>query len=81
MLRCLDRLILFGRSVDCLLVAMRVKVPFVPSGAGSAERWGGMDMDLNFYWTAADTVSALVSAGGAVLALSFDRVYKLLARR
>jgi hypothetical protein len=38
-----------------------------------------MELDLNFYWTAADTVAALVSAGGAMLALSFDRIYRRLA--
>jgi hypothetical protein len=40
-----------------------------------------MDFDVNFYWTAADTVSALVAAGGAVLVMTFDRIYRRLARR
>ena len=40
-----------------------------------------MDFDVNFYWTTADTISALVAAGGAVLAMTFDRIYRGLARR
>jgi hypothetical protein len=40
-----------------------------------------MDLHVDFYWTAADTVSALVSAGGAVMALTFDRIWKRLVRR
>jgi hypothetical protein len=35
----------------------------------------------NFYWTSADTISALVSAGGAVLVLTYDRIYKRLAKQ
>jgi hypothetical protein len=35
----------------------------------------------NFYWTSADTISALVSAGSAILVLSFDRIYKRLIRQ
>jgi hypothetical protein len=38
-------------------------------------------MHVNFYWTTADTVSALVSAGGAILVLTFDRIYRRLVRR
>jgi hypothetical protein len=60
---------------------MRVKVPFVPSGPYVIARWGGMDLDLHFYWTAADTVAAIVSASAAVLVLSFDRIYRRLARK
>jgi hypothetical protein len=38
-----------------------------------------MDFDFsNFYWTTADTVTALVAAGGAMLGLSIDRLYKRL---
>jgi hypothetical protein len=37
-----------------------------------------MDFDVNFYWTAADTVSALVAAGGAMIGLSIDRLYRRL---
>jgi hypothetical protein len=43
-----------------------------------------MDFDFsNFYWTTADTVTALVAAGGAMIGLSIDRIYKRLvaARR
>jgi hypothetical protein len=40
-----------------------------------------MDFDANFYWTTADTVAALVSAGGAMIALTFDRIYRRLVRR
>jgi hypothetical protein len=43
-----------------------------------------MDFDFsNFYWTTADTVTALVAAGGAMLGLSVDRIYKrvMAARR
>ena len=40
-----------------------------------------MDLDVNFYWTTADTVSALVAAGGAMLALTFDRLFRRLFRR
>jgi hypothetical protein len=56
-----------------------VKVPFVPSGACVTERWGGME--LNFYWTAADTAAALIAAGGSVLGLYIERIYRRLARR
>lgn len=39
-------------------------------------------MDLGeFYWTMTDTVSALVAAGGAMIGLSFDRIYRRLVRR
>ena len=41
----------------------------------------GMDFDVNFYWTTADTISALVAAGGAMIGLTFDRIYRRLARR
>jgi hypothetical protein len=38
-----------------------------------------MHFDLsNFYWTSADTVTALVAAGGAMLGLSVDRIYRRL---
>jgi hypothetical protein len=38
-----------------------------------------MDFDFgNFYWTTADTVSALVAAGGAMIGLSIDRIYRRL---
>ncbi len=38
-----------------------------------------MDFDFsNFYWTTADTVTALVAAGGAMIGLSVDRLYKRL---
>jgi hypothetical protein len=38
-----------------------------------------MDFDFsNFYWTTADTVMALVAAGGAMIGLSVDRLYKRL---
>jgi hypothetical protein len=40
-----------------------------------------MDFDVNFYWTTADTVSALVAAGGAVFVMTFDRIFRRLARR
>ena len=33
--------------------------------------WGGMD--LNFYWTAADTVAAAAGGVGAMLGLFIDR--------
>jgi hypothetical protein len=39
-----------------------------------------MDFDVNFYWTTADTVSALVAAGGAMIGLTFDRIYRRLRR-
>jgi len=35
----------------------------------------------NFYWTSADTVSALISAGGAILVLTSDRIYKRLVKQ
>jgi hypothetical protein len=35
----------------------------------------------NFYWTAADTVSALVAAGGAVIALHVEMIIRRLVRR
>jgi hypothetical protein len=44
-------------------------------------RWEGMDLDVNFYWTSADTVAALVSAGGAMIGLCWDRILNRLARR
>ena len=38
-----------------------------------------MDVDLsNFYWTTADTITALVAAGGAMIGLSIDRIYRRL---
>ncbi len=38
-----------------------------------------MDFDFsNFYWTTTDTVTALVAAGGAMIGLSIDRIYKRL---
>ena len=38
-----------------------------------------MDFDFsNFYWTTADTVTALVAAGGAMIGLTVDRLYKRL---
>ncbi len=40
-----------------------------------------MDLDVNFYWTAADTASALISASGAILALTADRIYRRLVKR
>jgi len=40
-----------------------------------------MDFDVNFYWTTADTISALVAAGGAMIGLTFDRIYRRLVRR
>jgi hypothetical protein len=58
-----------------------VKVPFVPSGDYATERWGGMDLDLHFYWTTADTIAALVSAGGAIFVLTCDRIYRRLVKR
>jgi hypothetical protein len=36
---------------------------------------------MHFYWTAADTVSALAGVGGAMLGLFLDVVYKRLIRR
>ena len=36
-----------------------------------------MDFDFgNFYWTTADTVTALVAAGGAMIGLSIDKIYR-----
>ena len=40
-----------------------------------------MRFDVNFYWTTADTVSALVAAGGALIGLTFDRLFRRLRRR
>ncbi len=40
-----------------------------------------MDLEPNFYWTAADTVAALVAAGGAMIGLSLDKLIKRLVRR
>jgi hypothetical protein len=38
-----------------------------------------MHFDLsNFYWTTADTVTALVAAGGAMIGLSIDRIFRRL---
>jgi len=37
-----------------------------------------MDLDVNFYWTMADTVSALISAGGAVVVMSAEKIYRRL---
>jgi len=58
-----------------------VKVPF----GASLPRWpndgDGMHFDVNFYWTTADTVSALVAAGGAMIGLTFDRIFRRLLRR
>jgi hypothetical protein len=36
---------------------------------------------MNFYWTTADTVSALVAAGGAVLVLHVETIIRRLVRR
>jgi hypothetical protein len=36
---------------------------------------------MHFYWTAADTVSALASVGGAMLGLFVDVVFRRLIRR
>ena len=44
---------------------------------GSLSDGDGMDFDFgNFYWTTADTVTALVAAGGAMIGLSIDRIYR-----
>ena len=37
-----------------------------------------MDLDVNFYWTMADTVSALLSAGAAVMVMSAEKIYRRL---
>jgi hypothetical protein len=37
-----------------------------------------MDLDVNFYWTMTDTVSAFISAGGAVLVMSAEKIYRRL---
>jgi hypothetical protein len=49
------------------------------SNDGQPNDGDGMDFDFgNFYWTTADTVSALVAAGGAMIGLSIDRIYRRL---
>jgi hypothetical protein len=40
-----------------------------------------MRFDVNFYWTTADTVSALVAAGGAMIGLTVDRILRRVLRR
>ena len=40
-----------------------------------------MGLDVNFYWTSADTAAALISAGGAMLGLFLDRIYRRLVRQ
>ena len=52
----------------------------MPQGGQRPSDGKGMDLDLNFYWTAADT-AALVSAGGAMLGLFLDRIYRRLVKR
>jgi hypothetical protein len=58
-----------------------VKVLTMPSGQAATARWKGMHLNVHFYWTSADTASALVSAGGAMLGLFLDRIYRRLVRR
>jgi hypothetical protein len=39
-------------------------------------------MDINFYWTTADTISALAAGGGSVIAMYLTQIMeRVLARR
>ena len=46
----------------------------LPQLAAGRNDWGGMD--LNFYWTAADTAAAFAGGAGAMLGLFIDRMVR-----